>query len=91
MYKPSVAALIQIIRKTQADNVELTAAINVLSATDNASLAVVRALANAKEVNKRFIIDMFNDLSSHDELITDDQLSEISELHNIHSFDDSQQ
>lgn len=84
MYKPSVNALIEIIRKTLADNTELTAAINILSTTESPSLAVIRALADAKNTNQRFIKAMFDEIAEHTELITDAQLNQIAELQQAH-------
>ncbi|HGB5300380.1 TPA: hypothetical protein ACIVOM_003621 [Salmonella enterica subsp. enterica serovar Virchow] len=84
MYKPSVNSLIEIIRKAQADNAELTGAINIYGAAENHSLAVIRALVDAKELNRRFINAMFSDITDHSELITDEQLNQIAELQQVH-------
>ncbi|HEI4368108.1 TPA: hypothetical protein SI878_004415 [Salmonella enterica] len=83
MYTPSVNALLEFIRKAQGDVAELSNAINLYT-DDNGPLAIIRCLADGKDQQCRFIISMFNEIYSHQDIITDAELEALAELQAVH-------
>ncbi|EBS3550239.1 hypothetical protein DS608_21700 [Salmonella enterica subsp. enterica serovar Javiana] len=84
MYKPSISALIEIIRKAQSDVVELDSAISLYQ-QGGGSEAVIYALASCRDQNQRFCVGMFSDIATHDEEQTEEQTEQIESLVATHA------
>lgn len=84
MYKPSINALIEIIKKAQSDVVELDQCLTILAESGQECFTVIRVLQNARQQQRAFMADMFNEITSHDDQWTEEQAAEVAELQRVY-------
>lgn len=80
MYKPSISTLIEIIKKAQSDIAELTTAITFYQDNNPEALTVVRCLCDSREQQRRFMLAMFNEITTHDDEMTDNEAIAVQQL-----------